>query len=516
MITTTDGSNYEIIQERAKEERTPVEIEIYEKGEVVDDMLAEIRTRGCSSLENKKNSLDLKIVKDDGDKKREKIFDMADTSRWVLYAPYVDKTMLRNVLGFELAREMGLTAPPTKFVEVYLNSQYLGVYVLTPKVSQQLDCSDHDPFIEGACIPNRGKTSEGGYMFKRDGVPTEDDLFFETAISEIPFIFMAPDGEDPEEAAAVKQFVDDAEHALCHRGFQFAYDEYIDVNSFANFFLLRELFGDMDGFRRSMHFYVSQDNKLTVGPVWDLDGGSGGVRITVPPVPLFAVDEIFGEWHEPDYKWIITFKYGLFDKILDNFGGILPAKLKAGLQKLRDERPLPLIRRMLQDPVFVEKVKERWAEVRSDLLGWDSFETREHMCDRFPYQSRFWDKILDYAGVLTNGCYLEGMMHNDPLSFVMELDYIDGDCPMLRNYTRWDQLGKESPTNDSKDSGQYFWDEAKGYEICPSYKREYRVGYTDILVDWHNWVYMRAAWMDEHINELGELFPIGDECVLAP
>ena len=60
-----------------------------------------------------------------------------------------------------------------------------------------------------------------------------------------------------------------------------AIHELLDVDSFVNFFILRELFGDLDGFRRSMNFYVNSDDKLVIGPVWDLDGGSGAVRFSV-------------------------------------------------------------------------------------------------------------------------------------------------------------------------------------------------------------------------------------------
>ena len=62
-------------------------------------------------LATKKVSLDLKM------EKKMKLKGMGKTKRWVLYAPYIDKSMLRNVMGYELARQLGLTAPLTRFVE---------------------------------------------------------------------------------------------------------------------------------------------------------------------------------------------------------------------------------------------------------------------------------------------------------------------------------------------------------------------------------------------------------------
>ena len=57
----------------------------------------------------------------------------------VLHGPYADKTLMRNVLGFGLAREgTGRYAPRARFCELYLNGQYEGVYVLMEKVSHGL------------------------------------------------------------------------------------------------------------------------------------------------------------------------------------------------------------------------------------------------------------------------------------------------------------------------------------------------------------------------------------------
>jgi hypothetical protein len=61
------------------------------------------------------------------------ILGMPKESDWVLYAPYTDKTLMRNFLAYAIAREMGGWAARTQFVEVVLNGEYVGVYVLMEK-----------------------------------------------------------------------------------------------------------------------------------------------------------------------------------------------------------------------------------------------------------------------------------------------------------------------------------------------------------------------------------------------
>src|ERR687895_356044 len=59
---------------------------------------------------------------------------MPDDGDWVLYAPYNDKTLMRNVLAYETARWMGRYAARTRFVKLRLNGRYHGVYVLMERL----------------------------------------------------------------------------------------------------------------------------------------------------------------------------------------------------------------------------------------------------------------------------------------------------------------------------------------------------------------------------------------------
>ena len=61
---------------------------------------------------------------------------------WVLYAPYNDKTLMRNVLAYETARRIGRYASRTRFVELTLNERAQGVYVLMERLKLDGDRVD--------------------------------------------------------------------------------------------------------------------------------------------------------------------------------------------------------------------------------------------------------------------------------------------------------------------------------------------------------------------------------------
>ena len=85
-----------------------------------------------------KNSFTLKITDEDGDPRKVSVLGLPAESDWVLYAPYPDKTLMRDVLAYEISSRMGQWAPRTRFVEVFVNQtgtrlsrrDYVGVYAL--------------------------------------------------------------------------------------------------------------------------------------------------------------------------------------------------------------------------------------------------------------------------------------------------------------------------------------------------------------------------------------------------
>src|SRR5216684_607381 len=132
-----------------------------------------INVRGHTSLRYPKHSFHLKTRDDADHPLKTPLLGFPKETDWVLYAPYPDKTLMRDVLAFELSNQMGRYATRTKFVEVFINESggrlsqrdYVGVYVLEEKLKrgkQRIDIEKLNP----ADLTEPAIT--GGYIFKKD------------------------------------------------------------------------------------------------------------------------------------------------------------------------------------------------------------------------------------------------------------------------------------------------------------------------------------------------------------
>ena len=134
-----------------------------------------INVRGRASLRYPKNSFSIKTINGDGDAVAASIPGFPAEADWVLYAPYPDKTLLRDALAYELHAQMGHWAARTKFVEVFVNRtgtklglrDYAGVCVFEERIKRAADrvkIAKLKPDAESE------PAITGGYIFKKDHV----------------------------------------------------------------------------------------------------------------------------------------------------------------------------------------------------------------------------------------------------------------------------------------------------------------------------------------------------------
>ncbi len=196
---------------------------------------------------------------------------------WILHGPYSDKTLMRNVLAMQLANQIGGYHSRTKYVELFINDRYEGVYVLMERIKRDKNRVDiarlRDEDIEGDELT-------GGYVFKIDkGTP---DWFSNFDIvnrfgTKIGFQFVSPNRTSikPEQEQYIESYVDSFELALDLGTFGGkSYEEYIDMQSFIDHFIIKELAKDVDAYRISSYYYKEKDSdggRLYAGPVWDFN-----------------------------------------------------------------------------------------------------------------------------------------------------------------------------------------------------------------------------------------------------
>src|SRR4051812_47144509 len=89
-----------------------------------------IEIRGSSSQQFPKKQYGVQLQDANGDDVEAALLGLPKEEDWIFSAPYNDKTLMRDVLAYKLANDLGEYAPRTKYVELQLNGSYNGIYVL--------------------------------------------------------------------------------------------------------------------------------------------------------------------------------------------------------------------------------------------------------------------------------------------------------------------------------------------------------------------------------------------------
>jgi len=243
-----------------------------------------IETRGSSSQMFPKKSFGLETRTAAGQDTSVPLLQMPKESDWVLSASYSDKSLMNNVLAYKLYRDFGGYAPATRYVELVLNGQYQGVYVLMEKIKRDSARVDISRLTDN---DTAGSALTGGYILKIDKQTGSGGGGFLSGYAPLvssggqtifyQFEYPADDEIHPKQAQYIERFVDSFEYSLKYLSL---YDttsgwrHYADAASFVRYFILNELSKNVDGYRISTYLYKTKDtkgNKLYIGPPWDYD-----------------------------------------------------------------------------------------------------------------------------------------------------------------------------------------------------------------------------------------------------
>ena len=264
--------------------------------------LTHIRCRGNSTFEFVKKPYQIKLAFSAS------LSGMKKDRTWVLLANVVDRTGIRNEIGLDIARycEVWKFVPSYQAVDVYLNHDYKGSYLLCEKVeidSDRLDITDLEEATEqlnenlvfsglsikgdenpspGARkyfdIPKEPKDITGGYLVKTESTQRyiKERGAFITKKGQ-NFVMQSPTYPTAAQVNYIADLMQSIESAIySSNGVDKAtgkhFSEMIDLTTFAYRYVLGEVTDDLDGARG--YFYKDSnriDPMVYVGPIWDLD-----------------------------------------------------------------------------------------------------------------------------------------------------------------------------------------------------------------------------------------------------
>jgi hypothetical protein len=242
-----------------------------------------IEIQGSSSASRPKQSYDIELVDDRGRDRNVPLLGLPPGSDWVLHGCGFDKTCLRNVLAYHVGREFGRYAPRTRFLELFIDGTYRGLYVLVEKIRRDNDRVD---LPRPAADPTTGDIS-GGYIFRLDpSQGTPDDPIPRDWVSTVsPMVYSYHYPRFDEITAAQKAYLHDhmASVETLMKGNswndpQTGYRAWLDVPSWVDFALIQELANNVDAYWKSVYVQKwprSRGNRVALGPIWDFDFAFG-------------------------------------------------------------------------------------------------------------------------------------------------------------------------------------------------------------------------------------------------
>jgi hypothetical protein len=242
-----------------------------------------IEYRGSTSQSYFKKSYGFETQDETGEDRNVSLLNLPEENDWVLYGPYSDKSLMRNILSYKLSWELGHYAPRTKLCELILNGEYRGVYVLIEKIKR-----DKNRVNIAKLRPEdiSGDDLTGGYIIKIDKRTGSSGPLWHSESGDIGFQYEYPKYDEivPEQKKYIKSYIDDFENALLSDHFadpDLGYRKYIDISSFVDLFIINEVSKNVDGFILSTFLYKDKESnggKLCLGPVWDFNFSFGNAN----------------------------------------------------------------------------------------------------------------------------------------------------------------------------------------------------------------------------------------------
>ena len=336
-----------------------------------------------------------------------------------------DPSLMHHYIGYNLYASMGRYASRTKFVELEVNEVYQGVYVFMEKLKR-----DRERIAIEKLTPNENSSSEisGGYILKIDKTaggdvapdqPLDyyndnwaDDARYSAEISfrsnydingnpinfdafdppyhanqylETYFLYEYPKSDEitNEQKNYIQGYINDFETALLQDDFSSnarTYTQFIDLDSFVDFFIINEITGNVDGYRLSTYLHKDRGEKLKMGPIWDLNIGYNR-QDRVPVTDWIANYNNY----VPQDPWMVPFWWP----------------------------------RLLHDPIFQQRLKQRWEALRQNEFSNDRVlglvqNTADYLIENGAIERNYqrWSGIfVDYPGAVAElKSYLENRL----------------------------------------------------------------------------------------------------------
>lgn len=234
-----------------KETEIPAKLQIYginsPESEIMD---LTIKGRGNTTWQQRKKPYTIKF------EDKQNFLGMKKAKKWVLLANYFDRTLMRNAVSLEIGKKTRLEwTPEGKFVDVFLNKQFIGNYYICEKIQVN---------------KNRLNINESEFLLELD-THYDEEYKFRTPRLDLPVNIKNPDNPTENQIRKVTNLIDSIECILENMCPDLSLENYIDLQSFADYLIVYEMARNAECSTPKSLFMYTKNGKIYAGPIWDFD-----------------------------------------------------------------------------------------------------------------------------------------------------------------------------------------------------------------------------------------------------
>jgi hypothetical protein len=338
-----------------------------------------ISGRGNSTWKKDKKPFNLELSK------RTEILGMACSDSWALLANAYDSTNIRDKIVKNFARELEFAySPDEKYVDLYLNGEYNGLYMISEKVQideNRLNISE-DSVLESFEYNERWRMLDNPFMTNAEQTI---EVKYPTECSDY-------------ELNRIKLHTQRMENVILGNGD--SVEDVIDIDSWARMYLIDEVFENVDAGIASSFFYWSWDDGIVFrGPVWDYDNAMGGssVNSNGNPLTFYAIREKKSDYMTPYYSALLqndVFMERVVEIYFDEFVPLLDELVNGGIEKMQES---------IKGASVLNSI--RWKNLYTKQITWEYLV--DFLVKRKEFLNEAINHIMDYNLVyVTNNNYI--------------------------------------------------------------------------------------------------------------
>lgn len=234
-----------------------------------------IRYRGNSSRFFDKKSYSINLINEDRSENKQELAGMAKHDEWVLNGPFLDRSLLRNYLCLNISGEIMEYSPNVRYCELFVDGKYQGLYLLMESISRgegRLNISkpeknsDITSFIVRWDRAGKGEFELNNYTY----------YTYKSDVSALDVVYPGSTLMTQGRHEYINEQISKVEKILYSYDLwddDKGYKQYLDVNAFAEYFVINEFFRNVDAGRFSTFYY--KDDRGKIKPVvWDFNNSA--------------------------------------------------------------------------------------------------------------------------------------------------------------------------------------------------------------------------------------------------